>query len=329
MDDEIKSSKTTPQTKLSAFAKYAWFMLGFNMIVILWGVFLRASKSGDGCGQHWLTCYGEVIPSAPEFKTVIEFTHRLSTAVDGLLMLVLLGWAIYIWYSSRTGESRHILYLTIGSMFFVLTEAAVGAGLVLTGNTADAQTNARPFWAMGHLINTFILLIFLSLTAWFASTGRRFRYKWEPKVIASIVIGVLAILFVGLSGSLAALSNMLFPSASLAEGIAKDFSATSDALLRLRISHPILSILTVVYLIFWAGWLKVWSDNDQRVTWWSNVVSVFALVQLLFGGVTLLTLAPIVMQLGHLLLADLLWIAIVLMCASYYSVSVGESERGV
>ncbi len=327
MGDEIKSNKTTTQTKLSTFAKYAWFVLGFNMLVILWGVFLRASKSGDGCGQYWLTCHGEVIPSAPEFKTVIEFTHRVSTAIDGLIMLVLLGWAIYIWYSSRTRESRQILYLTIGSMFFVLTEAAVGAGLVLTGNTADAQTAARPFWAMGHLINTFILLAFLSLTAWFASTGRKFRFQFEPKVIALIVIGVLAILFVGLSGSLAALSNMLFPSASLAEGLAKDLSATSDALLRLRISHPILSILTVVYLIFLAGWLKVWSENDKRVSWWSNAVSILALIQLLFGGATLLTLAPIVMQVGHLLLADLLWIAIVLMCASYYSTSVGESER--
>ncbi|CAN5764292.1 hypothetical protein BH24ACI3_BH24ACI3_10270 [soil metagenome] len=319
MDDEIKSSKSKRQTKLSAFAKYAWFVLGFNILVILWGVFLRASKSGDGCGQYWLTCHGEVIPSAPEFKTVIEFTHRLSTALDGLIMLVLLGWAIYIWYLSRSRESRHILYLTIGSMFFVLTEAAVGAGLVLTGNTAEAQTNARPFWAMGHLINTFILLTFLSLTAWFASTRRRFRFKSEPKVVALIAVGVLAILFVGLSGSLAALSNMLFPSVTIADGIAKDFSATSDALLRLRISHPILSILTVVYLIFLTGWLKVWSGNDPRVTFWSNAVSVLALVQLLFGGATLLTLAPIIMQLGHLLLADLLWIAIVLMCASYYS----------
>ncbi len=329
MDDEIKSSKTTRQTKLSAFAKYAWFVLGFNLLVILWGVFLRASKSGDGCGQYWLTCHGELIPSAPEFKTVIEFTHRLSTALDGLIMLVLLGWAVYIWYSSRSRESRHILYLTIGSMFFVLTEAAVGAGLVLTGNTADAQTNARPFWAMGHLINTFILLVFLSLTAWFASTKRQFRFKNEPKVIALIALSVLAILLVGLSGSLAALSNMLFPSATIAEGMAKDFSATSDALLRLRISHPILSILTVVYLIFLAGWLKVRAGSEARITWWSNAVSIIALIQLLFGGATLLTHAPIVMQLGHLLLADLLWIAIVLMCASYYSRAEDGSERPI
>src|SRR5215217_6442185 len=79
--------------KLSSFAKYAWFVLAWNIIVILWGVFLRASKSGDGCGQHWLTCNGEVVPSAPELKTVIEFSHRVSTAIAGLIVLVLVIWA--------------------------------------------------------------------------------------------------------------------------------------------------------------------------------------------------------------------------------------------
>jgi heme A synthase len=39
-------------------------------------------------------------------------------------------------------------------------------------------------------------------------------------------------------------------------------------------------------------------------------------VQLAFGSLTLLTLAPIVMQLGHLLLADAVWIVFVLMAAN-------------
>ena len=89
-------------TKLDRFAKFAWFVLAYNMVVILWGVFLRASKSGDGCGQHWLTCHGEVVPSAPELKTVIEFSHRISSALDGLIVIALLVWAIRLWYVDRT-----------------------------------------------------------------------------------------------------------------------------------------------------------------------------------------------------------------------------------
>lgn len=303
-------------TKISAFAKYAWFALGYNVLVIVWGVFLRASRSGDGCGQFWLTCNGELIPSAPQFKTVIEFSHRMTTAIDGFVMLVLLAWAIMLWIGDRSKQNRQILYATIGSFIFVITEAAVGAGLVLTGNVAETVTDARPFWAMGHLINTFILLTFLTLTAWFASGARSVWLKVDKRVFLLTALGVIGLMLVGLSGSLAALSNMLFPSQSLAEGISKDFSPTSDLILRLRLSHPILSILTGVYLIFLAGWLKA-KTTSSKVAWWSNAVSLLVIAQVIFGGATLLMLGPIVMQLGHLLLADAVWIAFVLMIAHY------------
>jgi heme A synthase len=179
---------------------------------------------------------------------------------------------------------------------------------------------------MGHLINTFILLAFLTLTAWFASGERKVSLTVDTKTLLLTALGVLLLLMVGLSGSLAALSNMLFPSQSLAEGVAKDFSPTSDLILRLRLSHPILSILASVYLIFLAGWLKA-KASDAKVTWWSNAVSLLVISQVIFGGATLLTLGPIVMQLGHLLLADAVWIAFVLLVANYLSRSGSEFYR--
>ncbi|HEY8561165.1 MAG TPA: COX15/CtaA family protein [Pyrinomonadaceae bacterium] len=311
------------ETKLSKFAKYAWFVLAYNVLVILWGVFLRASKSGDGCGQHWLTCHGEVVPSAPELKTVIEFSHRITTALDGLIVLGLLIWAVLRWKNGKTGSDRRVLKTAIGSFAFVVVEALLGAGLVLTGNTAENLTAARPFWMAGHLITTLVLLTFLTLTAWFANGGKPFTFKAEPKVRLFLLLGVFGFLLVGMSGSVAALSNMIFPSETISEGIAKDFSATSNILLRLRVSHPILSILTSVYLIFLAGWLRKKAENDRNVTRWSNVLSVLVLTQVAFGAATLLTLAPIVMQLGHLLLADAVWISFVLLTASFLS---GEKE---
>ena len=142
----------------------------------------------------------------------------------------------------------------------------------------------------------------------------------EPSNHGTVVVfglGVVGLLFVGLSGSLAALSNMLFPSESLSEGIAKDLSAASNIILRLRVSHPILSVLTSVYLIFLAGWLKAKSAGSANVAYWSNVVSLLVIGQVVFGAATLLTLGPIVMQLGHLVLADAVWIAFVLLIASF------------
>jgi heme a synthase len=312
------------EIKLGRFAKYAWFVLAYNILVILWGVFLRASKSGDGCGQHWLTCHGEVVPSAPELKTVIEFSHRIMSALDGIIVLILVGWAVSIWRKDKTNSA--VMKMAIGSFAFVLVEGLIGAGLVLTGNTAGSYSPSRPFWAMGHLISTFILLIFMSLTAWFASGGKVFSLKVSGKTLLLLIIGVLGILLVGMSGSLAALSNMLFPSTSLAEGIAKDFSDTSHFLLRLRISHPILSLATTVYLFFLSLWISK-KSSDIWTKKWSGYLALLLIVQVIFGSLTLVMLAPIVMQVGHLLLADLIWICFVLMWASFLANQQNQNEE--
>jgi heme a synthase len=306
------------ETKLSGFARYAWFTLAWNLVVILWGVFLRASKSGDGCGQHWLTCQGEVIPSAPELKTVIEYSHRVTSFLAFVAVVGLL-----VWTFRRFAKGSAVRRTAFLSFVFVVTEALVGAGLVLTGNTAETLTAARPFWMAGHLINTFILLCFLTLTARYASGGDTFR-TLHRKYKGAIIAGGVAVLIVGITGSIAALASMLFPSGTLVEGIAKDFSGTSNILLRLRLLHPITAILTSVFLVFLTGWLAKQSASP-KANRWSGVLALLVLGQILFGSLTLLMMAPIVMQLGHLLLADLIWISYVMLAASFASAPASET----
>lgn len=299
-------------SKQKKLAKFAWSVLVYNIIVVVWGVFLRASKSGDGCGQHWLTCHGEVVPSAPQLKTVIEFTHRVMSGLDFFIVLALM---ILILLNFRKGEQ--IRKFAVVSFIFIVTEALIGAGLVLTGNTAGTYTAFRPFWAIGHLINTFILIGALSLTAWLASTEKTLSFQVERKILWFLGLGIVGFLLVGSSGALAALSSMLYETTSLTEGLQQDLSSESPILLRLRISHPILSILFGVGLVFLAGWLKKQVEGKLEVGRWSNILMVLVLSQIAFGALTLLMKAPILMQLGHLLLADLMWIAFILMSASY------------
>ncbi len=317
------------RTKMSAFAKFAWFVLAYNIVVILWGVFLRASKSGDGCGQHWLTCHGEVVPSAPELKTIIEFSHRITSALDGLIVIALLIWAIRIWYVRRSKANSYVLKMAIASFVFVLIEGAIGAGLVLTGNTAETLTPARPFWMAAHLINTLVLLSLLTITAWSASSGRRIDFRIQPKLLPWIALGCALIFLVGISGSVAALSSMIFPSGNIAEGITKDFSPTSHILLRIRPFHPIIAIIAAVFLTFWAGWVKANASNSTGAVRWANILSVLVVVQIVFGALTLLTLGPIVMQLGHLLLADAIWISFVLLSLNLLSTSALANQDDV
>jgi heme A synthase len=301
------------ERKLSGFAKFAWFALAYNLIVILWGVFLRASYSGDGCGQHWLTCGGEAIPSAPQLKTLIEFSHRITTAFAGLVVVGLVVWA----FAKREKTQNARAFATL-SLLFILIEGAIGGGLVLTGNTAANWTPSRPYWTAGHLINTFVLVAFLALTAWSASRRRVFDHEVARRDILAAIAGAILIFFVGVTGSMAALTTMLFPAGSIAEGIAMDFDPLSHPLLRLRILHPIIAIAAGVALFFISGWLRS-KTTDPNTHWWARAIMFLIIFQLAFGAATLLSLGPILMQLGHLLLADIVWFAYVLMFANHFT----------
>ena len=282
------------------------------------GRFLRASLSGDGCGEHWLTCGGEVIPSAPQLKTQIEFLHRITSSLAGITVIILLISAIVKWIKDKSVQNKLLLKMSVLSLILIIIEGIVGGLLVLTGNTAANWTPTRPFWMAAHLINTFTLIAVLALTAWFAGGGKSFSLiKTKRRVLLLILAAAAGIFIVGMSGSIAALSSMLYPSSTLAEGIAKDFSASSHYILRLRVFHPILSVLTGVFLIFLAGWIKKQSDDNKWTIRWSNLLSILILVQFVSGGILVLLLTPIVMQLIHLFLADAVWIVFVLMTASF------------
>ena len=159
------------------FAQYSWGVLAYNLLVILWGAFVRATGSGAGCGAHWPLCNGEVVPHTGRLATAIEFSHRLSSGLALILIVGLVVWAFRLYprgHLVRRGASV--------SAFFLLTEALLGAGLVLFEYVAANVSVARAYWMAGHLINTFLLLAALTLTAWWASGGQAARWRNQGAV---------------------------------------------------------------------------------------------------------------------------------------------------
>ena len=135
------------------YARFAWATLTFTLFVILWGAFVRATGSGAGCGSHWPLCNGEVVPHSPAWSTVIEFGHRLTSGLS-LLLVIGLWWGGRSRYPERAPARRAAGW----SLFFMVTEALIGAGLVLFEYVADDARVARGFWVAGHLVNTFLLV---------------------------------------------------------------------------------------------------------------------------------------------------------------------------
>jgi heme A synthase len=295
-------------------ARYAWAVVGFVLLVILWGAVVRASGSGAGCGSHWPLCNGVVVPQSPGTATVIELTHRITSGLALLLVTVLLVWSF-----RATRRGSPVRQGAVLSFLFILTEAAIGAGLVLFERVGDDSSAARAVWLAGHLINTFLLLGCLTLTAWWAMGGSPIRYKGVQR--SAVAAGTLLVgtLLVGVTGAMTALGDTLFPATSLTAGIRSDLSATAHFLVRLRVVHPALAVAVGLCLLLLAPVLAARTPegplpppSSEKV---ASLLTSLVLLQWAVGIATVLLLAPVWLQLLHLLLADLVWITLVVLTA--------------
>ena len=293
------------------FERFAWFTVAYNIAVVLWGALVRATGSGAGCGEHWPLCNGEVVPRSPAAATIIEFTHRITS---GLALVFVIALVYFAFRGFAKGDPvRRWAGLALA---FTLSEALIGAGLVLLGHVAANASVARGYSLTIHLVNTLFLLAALALTAW------RARHRASAVVEASMRTRILlasaavAILFAGVSGAIAALGDTLFRSETLAEAVAQDFTPGAHPFVRLRMLHPVVAGCVGIFLLSIGVRALSGCALIKRL---GTAVLAVTLLQFCAGIANLLLLAPVWLQLVHLLLADLLWISFVLLAAETLS----------
>ncbi len=301
---------------MSRFAKFAWLTLGYNVLVILWGAFVRATGSGAGCGSHWPLCNGEVIPRSPTVETLIEFSHRLTSGVAFLLVFAMLIWAF------RAYPKKHIVRLgAVLSMFFMITEALVGAGLVLFEQVATTVTMARAVWMSAHLLNTFILLGAITLTAWWASGGERFPLRGQGWVLPKVLGALVLMTLIGMSGAVTALGDTI-----LHLNAVENNPVVAETLLALRIYHPSLAIAISVYMLIVLTNLMLQRPHPT-VTRLGVTFNILYVAQLGLGALNVWLKAPVWMQLVHLLITDVLWIMLVVFSAKVLALAPQRASR--
>jgi cytochrome c oxidase assembly protein subunit 15 len=294
----------------AALRRFAWAVLVYFIAVILWGTLVRATGSGAGCGDHWPLCNGTVMQHSPRVDTMIEFTHRITS---GLSFFSAVG--LLVWTFAGTVRGHLARAASVATVAFTLIEAVLGAFLVKLGLTAQSQSPLRAPYLALHLTNTLLLLAALTLAAHFLSRTRGYTRE-TMRVVAPLgaVAAVIVVLIVGVTGSLAALGDTLFPATSFGAALAQDFSATSGWLVRWRWTHPTIAFFASVFLI----WLLV--RAARRSVLWDNrglsaLVLLLLAAQYLLGILDVILLAPVWLQVVHLLGADVLWAALVVLTA--------------
>lgn len=296
-----------------SFSKLLKALLFYTLLVILWGAWVRISHSGDGCGDHWPFCKGEIIPTAATGKTWVEYTHRAMSGMYGIFVFILVIFARQIFPQGHW--ARKLAYTT---GIFTITEALLGAKLVLFGLVAGNDSPLRAI-AMGlHLTNSLCLVG--SITLWLEFSrldhwGFRKISIFQTPLIKSqrVFLGsVIAVLAIVLTGSIASLSTTLFPSESLLAGFQQDLASSSHYLVRWRFLHPLFGILFGSSLAVTAFLSRrLVQAGEESFQNRSQDLFRILLVTIAVGAATLLSLSPVPLKLLHLAATYVTWILMV------------------
>jgi cytochrome c oxidase assembly protein subunit 15 len=291
-----------PTTTVRRLTQFAWATLAYNIAVIVWGAYVRATGAGAGCGNHWPLCNGEVIPRGARLETLIEFSHRASSGIAALLVL---GLCVACW---RVLPKKHPARIaSIVAAALMLSEALLGAALVKFALVAQDKSIARTVSLPIHSTNTMLLLAAIAVTAlWLPFDARSARRTQRGAWLPAAALAML--LITTWAGVIAALGDTLFPNAT----IAADFSTSSHFLLRLRVLHPALAILTTIVI---AIFVSRASRNNERARRFAGIVGIAIVAQLFLGMLNITLQAPVWLQMIHLGVADVVWIGTVLVAA--------------
>ena len=264
-----------------------------SILSILAGAFVRATGSGDGCGSTWPTCKGKIIPQLSDTSEVIEFSHR---SVSGILLIV----TLIIFIKSRNMSKGSIVRTTVNFLtFFVLFEAAIGAVIVLYEWVGLNSSLPRIIAVPIHLVNTFgLLACYAILYKVLLNNFKNIKQLWDRRFVFIAFLFLLS----GATGSITALADVLFPSASFYEGLMEDFDRTSELLTRLRILHPMVATGLSVALIIESR--KIQKDYKIDVKFFQILV----FIAIILGVLNVLSNILLLLSILHLAIADLLWI---------------------
>lgn len=313
-DAEPEPSAATKSAgpRQTQFSRYAWFVLAYVVAVILFGAWVRITGSGAGCGQHWPTCHGEVIPRSPNTNTIIEYTHRVSSGLLGPMALLLCIGACRL-----PGRSWAVRIAALLTLLFILLEGLIGAGLVLGELVASDDSAARAIVIALHLGNTLLLTAVCALTAHWGAEPVRGRIQLLSPRMRPLLLAAVAVVLVSMSGAVTALGDTLFPvvtpdGAGVLSHLKNDLAPGAHFLLQLRVLHPVLAVVVGLALAWYCQRLSLLAGPERRL---AAGCAALTWLQLALGAMNVAFRAPGPMQLLHLLVAQALWVSLVLLIA--------------
>ena len=232
----------------------------------------------------------------------MEFTHRLTS---GLALLAVVG--LTLWSRHRFPPRHRARYWVALALLFMVIESLLGAMLVIFRLVDLNVSLARALIQPVHLTNTYLLMGSLAFAAWWSGPRRSLPgavHRRPPRLVVAALVGVVVLSAFGTAASLA---STVFPSESFFDGVRSDFARDAHYLIKLRLGHPIAALAVGGYL-FWLG-RRLGQERPRTRFHCHVVIGIFA-TQVGVGVLDAVLLAPIGLQMAHLLLAHALWLSL-------------------
>lgn len=280
------------------FGIYVWSVLGYILLVVMWGAFVRATGSGAGCGSHWPLCDGSWIPAFGTSQQIVEFSHRISSGIVLPLVFGLLwGARRYFPAGNQARKAATIAF------FLTVLEALIGAALVKFG-WVDQDDSAARAGVMGfHVVSTFLLVGAITAMGLVVSGASPARPREQGPLFWAALVGALSICFLGISGAISALGHTLKPVENV---IGASLNPDTHWMVRLQPFHPLIGVSVGLVVLLVGGLMSHLRPHPsvKRAVRWMLAVYAF---QIGFGLLSIVLKAPVWMQMLHLALADVLF----------------------
>lgn len=296
------------------FQRLSWGVLFYTLAVILFGAWVRITGSGAGCGQHWPSCHGDVVPRSPGVNTMIEWTHRATSGVYGLVIIILLIAAFRLFPAKHWARRG-----AVAALLFTLSEGLIGRQLVMSGLVGMNDSPERALWMALHLINTLLLTAAVVMVCW--ASKKNHNNISNLHRIWPLLIAIVGVITISATGAITALGDTLYPVMSTGDALAESFTQPSGVgihfLQQMRVIHPFFAVGMGIYLLWLASAMMTRSSSSsvQRSARWL-VIAVLA--EVCIGVVNIILSAPGWLQIVHLFVANLLWIVLIWLTLSVY-----------
>jgi cytochrome c oxidase assembly protein subunit 15 len=278
-----------------------------TFLILIQGALVTKTGSGQGCGNTWPFCHGEVLPSYHTLELWIEYSHRIVSALVGLIVVIASVWA---WRAYR--QNNAIQFFAFFSVFFIVLQGLLGAAAVVWG-----QNEAVMALHFGFSLLSFASVALLSVLLFQlgrenqASVQRRLdvsqRMKWGLYGLAVYTyIVVYTGAYVRHTGS--SLGCSTWP---LCDGAwLPDLTTQTGIHLTHRLFAGLLLVLTIWLFVV----VRRHYTNYPDLVKAANLCLGLTLLQVISGGLVVLTQLQLIIALLHTTLIAAYFAALCYLC---------------